>query len=499
MPNPPKLLLLLFVCSSLLSCTVSRNHHLKPGDKIPGKLLVEDFRLFRNVLEESHPGLYWFTPKDSMDIFFEQAESKAAGGMTEPQFRNLMNSVITRFRDGHTAVLWSSRYRRHLDTTISTIFPLALKCWEDTAVIYATLNPGAIKLQPGTLLTSIDGHPIAEVIDSLLQFTNGDGYSMQGRLQHLSNRGAFGALYKEIYGMNDTLHIGYIDSTGVEKESFIPAFRPEKKPVDQKKEAAKRPKVAGYLYAPARMEIDSSLGSGYMTLNTFSRNRGLVKFFRKSFRELDKRDLKHLVIDLRANGGGDAGLSTLLTRYIINKPFRLADSLYCITRGTRYWKNTSWQPVYWFFTSIVTRKMADGKYHFRFFEKHIFKPRKKYHYDGNVYLLTGGNSFSATTLFAQKLKGQKNVLIIGEETGGGAYGNSAWILPKVNLPNTGMSIRVPRFRLVMEKELVPQGRGVLPDIPVAPTVMDIRLGIDIKTEVTRKLIEWRNSQANRPL
>jgi C-terminal processing protease CtpA/Prc len=56
------------------------------------------------------------------------------------------------------------------------------------------------------------------------------------------------------------------------------------------------------------------------------------------------------------------------------------------------------------------------------FERHYYKPKSKHHYNGNIYLLTGGNSFSATTLFAAAVKGQKNVIIVGEETGGAAYG-----------------------------------------------------------------------------
>ena len=46
-------------------------------------------------------------------------------------------------------------------------------------------------------------------------------------------------------------------------------------------------------------------------------------------------------------------------------------------------------------------KKKDGYYHFRYFERHYFKPKKKNHFDGQVYILTGGNSFSATTLICQ--------------------------------------------------------------------------------------------------
>ncbi len=80
-------------------------------------------------------------------------------------------------------------------------------------------------------------------------------------------------------------------------------------------------------------------------------------------------------------------------------------------------------------------KKRDGYFHFGYFERKRFKPKKKNHFDGTVYILTGGNTFSASTLFTQAVKHQKNVVVTGEETGGGAYGNNAWLIPDITLPN----------------------------------------------------------------
>ncbi len=94
---------------------------------------------------------------------------------------------------------------------------------------------------------------------------------------------------------------------------------------------------------------------------------------------------------------------------MIDHKFKLADSLYTIKPPSEYKKYI--QKSFWhgLLVSAVTKKEKDGKYHFRYFEKHYFSPKKKYHYDGQVFILIGGNSFSATTLFAGDLKGQKNI------------------------------------------------------------------------------------------
>ena len=150
------------------------------------------------------------------------------------------------------------------------------------------------------------------------------------------------------------------------------------------------------------------------------------------------------------------------------------------------------QPLYWLMMQFITHKGRDGKYHFGYLERHVFKPKRKNHFDGDVFILTGGNSFSATALFAKKLQGQSNVSIIGEETGGGAYGNSAWMLPDVTLPKTGLRFSLPKFRLVMDKDLVAAGRGVMPDIEVLPSVESIRKGVDPKVEVIKEIILSKN-------
>ena len=120
-------------------------------------------------------------------------------------------------------------------------------------------------------------------------------------------------------------------------------------------------------------------------------------------------NIRYLVIDVRTNGGGDASNSTLLTRYITDKKFKLADTLYAIKRSSQYSSHIEMQPLYWLMMQFITHKERDGKYHFGYLERHVFKPKRKNHFDGDVFILTGGNSFSATALFAKKLQGQSNV------------------------------------------------------------------------------------------
>jgi C-terminal processing protease CtpA/Prc len=136
---------------------------------------------------------------------------------------------------------------------------------------------------------------------------------------------------------------------------------------------------------------------------------------------------------------------------------------------------------------FVTHKKGDGKYHFGYWERHTFRPKRKNHFDGNVYILTNGLTFSASSLFCSDLKGQKNIKLVGEETGGGWYGNSGIMIPNITLPHTKLKVRLPVFRLVQYQHIPFKGTGVIPDIYVGPNWRDILNGVDTKMEVVKEL------------
>jgi C-terminal processing protease CtpA/Prc len=365
-------------------------------------------------------------------------------------------------------------------------------------VVTANLNRNDSILRRGTIISAINQVPVAKLYDTVFEYLSADGNAITGKYQAISNRGNFGAFYKNIFGLPDSLDISYYDRWNQLQLIRIPVYDPSTDTTDRKKPPVetKRPsrEESRYIsmHSARNVQVDTTLKSAFMTVNTFSRGHKLKSFFRRSFKTLDRLNIKYLVIDVRTNGGGDASNSTLLTRFITDKKFKIADSLYAIKKRSRFREYIEMQPLYWAMMQFITHRKKDGNYHFGYLERHHFYPRRKHHFDGEVYILTGGNSFSATALFAKKLQGQKNVVIIGEETGGGAYGNSAWMLPDVTLPETGLRFSLPKFRLVMDKDLVAGGRGVMPDIDVPPTVESIRRGVDPKVEAIKEIILGKN-------
>ncbi|HEV9035425.1 MAG TPA: S41 family peptidase [Puia sp.] len=470
--------------------------------------LRKDYTVFRNVLETWHPSLYWYTTKDSMTRYFDEGWAAIRDSMTEEQFRVVLSHVIAQVDCGHTSVRASKAYAKYLDTARLTQFPLILKCWPDTMVVAANLNRRDSVLRRGTVILSIDGRTPRQLTDTLFPYIVTDGYNLTGKYQYLSTGLHFSSWIKEILGSADSFDIGYLDTSGIAREIRIPLYNPR---ADTLRGSLGRVLLPGTgqrgqgpprrLRPPSRkrrkererllnrdFRVDSATETAFLTLNTFESGYGLRGFFRHSFGEMKDRRIKNLVIDVRSNGGGEASLSTLLTRYLIDKKFKLADSLYTVRRHSKYDRYINNGFLYRLLTIVTTSKRSDGFYHFGYFERHYYTPLKKLHFDGRVYIMTGGNSFSATCLFAGALKGQSNVTLVGEETGGGSYGNTAWMIPDVTLPVTKVRFRLPRFRLVVDKQRVKDGRGILPDVEALPTAQAIGKGQDYKTAAVKELI-----------
>ncbi|MGZ8545015.1 MAG: S41 family peptidase, partial [Flavisolibacter sp.] len=440
-----KTTIVLFLLVLASSCAVSKNY--TPAKKYGPDQLQEDYRLFRNILEESHPSLYWYTSKDTIDHYFDKAASQLNDSLPEYKFRNLLSSVLSQVRCGHTTVRASKAAVKYAERNRSIAFPLNVKIWNDTAVITSSLNRSDSMIPRGSRLLSIENRPITNIVDSFFKHLSTDGNNLTHKYQVLSNSGMFRNMYAGYYGLKSRMKIVFEDTSGTLQETDVRWYnpfadstsrRPSSRPRpsrQERKEMARR--------AQRSLRIDTTLNMAVLEVNSFTRKYQLRSFLRHSFKKLRKENINQLVVDMRGNGGGNVVLSNLLTKYIADKPFKIADSLYAVTNKSKY---NRYQNHYLFnrlFFIFMTRKKGDGHRHFGLYEGRYFKPRKKNHYEGETYILTGGNTFSAASLFTKALKEQPDVTVVGEETGGGAYGNSAWLIPDVTLPNTGVRFRLP--------------------------------------------------------
>ncbi len=492
-----RLLILLSVPFVLGSCSAGKTS-LSATRKYSPDELRKDYILYQEILEAHHPGLYWYISKDSMQGYFQWGKEQLKDSMTEPEFRKVLSYVTSKIGCGHTSVRPSKKWNKYSDTVrLGKMFPLSVKAWPDTMAVTVNLNRRDSILKRGTVITSINGWRTGDIIDTMFRYVSTDGYNNTHKYQTLSNRGFFGSLYTSLFGLSEKYTVEYLDSAKEIKSVVIPVYNPVAdtpvrrgtRPFIRSPQPSKKERRQQELNSVRLLRVDSVNKTAMMDLGSFGRGYGLRHFFKTSFRALRKNKIGHLIIDVRSNGGGSVTNSTLITRFLAVAPFKIADSLYALRKKSdyqQYIQNRFWNRM---FIGIFTRKRKNGFYHFGYFEKHYFKPKKNNHFNGKVYILTGGNSFSATTLFTSALIKQENVMVVGEETGGGAYGNSAWLIPDVTLPVTGVRFRLPLFRLVINKDAPRIGRGVQPEVEVLPSVEAIRNNKDFKVERAMELIK----------
>ncbi len=486
---------LLFFCVLLASNTpaVFAQKNIIGLTKTAPALLQEDLSLLQKILEANHPSLYWYTSKDSVDLCFKNAINSITDSLDEVQFKNKVAEVISIIRCGHTSVRFSKAYIKKIAQFRYPQFPLSLKAWGDSLVVLSSSFPHDSIFKRGTIITGINGRSNRQVLDTIFRSISSDGYAYNYKNQVVS--GNFAAWYKTVLGIDSLYRISYIDSSGKTSLAVIKSFSPQKdtlskKPLDSippfKKPTRKEIRRAKLL-AKRSFVIDTATHTAFMDLSTFS--GGWIRpFFRRSFRAMQKQGARNLVVELRTNGGGSVSNSILLTKYLSDHPFKVGDSVVAISRKFKYGRYIHPSLVYWFAMNFGAHKMEDGLIHYRYYEKKLFQPKEKYHFSGNVFLLQGGYSFSATTMFISQLKGQQNVKIVGEESGGGYYGNSAMHIPVIRLPNTGLQVTLPMYRLVIDANR-PKGHGVIPDIIINPSSEAIKKSIDLKLQKIRELIQ----------
>jgi hypothetical protein len=455
--------------------------------------LRNDLSLLKSILEANHPSLYWYTPKDSVDFFFNAAISSIKDSLTELQFKNKVSWVVSKVRCGHTAVRSSKQYSKYFSGRRITQFPLLLKVWQDSAVVITTAFGNDSVLKRGTIVTSINGRSNSKLLDSMGQLISTDGYTENFKQQLISFNYPF--YYRNTFGLDSVYNVNFVDSVGTRKTTTIKNFTPVRDTSRRRRmqtlPALTKKEIRKYRNLSLRsMTLDTPRNAAFMRISTFS-DGTLNTFYRKSFKKLRKDGIKNVVIDLRENSGGNVMSSTKLTQYLIDKPFNIADTVAAISRSFQHKKYIKPWFMYWLSMHLTGRKLSDDRIHFRFFEKHMFKPKSKDHFDGQIYLLTGGYTFSAATLITGALKGQKNVTVVGEETGGGSYGNSAMHLPVITLPASKVRVVLPLYRLVIDKDKPKTGRGIFPDVEVKPTSSAIRNGVDAKLEKVKELISGR--------
>ncbi|HEX9509513.1 MAG TPA: S41 family peptidase [Puia sp.] len=420
--------------------------------KMAPDALKSDFLLLRDTLQKVHAGLYRYKSKAALDPVFDSCLATIQDSMTVPDFYALTRFALAAIEDGHTNCKLPARVMNDYMSKVK-VFPAMVMFMHNKAFIFCCRQNADLDK---TEILSIDHRSMDEIIRHLFDYITSDGGIQSRKNWELPED--FQLLYNVVFGAKDSYSITCKTQTGEIKtatlqsdtlKNFIcagPFSRPDK-----------------YLrlsYRPGNIAV--------LTLATFfngfleTTGENFRHFLDSSFNDMKDKKATKLVIDLRSNQGGNDNNGEMLYSYLTEKPFM-------------------------YYASVETVK---GKITEKDNPNLGLQQPNENNFKGKVYILINGRSFSGTAEFSSIAKSNRRAIFIGEECGGGYYGNTSGGEDMVTLPNTQIIARIPlvKYTLAVKKTRF-EDRGVIPDHIIYPTINDIVEKRDSQLEYALKLAQ----------
>lgn len=436
-----------------LSHGFSQDYNLNA--KIAPDQLKEDFTILAASMQNHHPDLYRFFPKSKFDSLTNVNLNALTDSLTEGEFHVIVRKFTRNIACGHTVALPSKEWYATLRKDIRLI-PIQVELKNDQLFIRKVQGELSDSIVNSRIL-EIDGVPVLTIISELKSIIERDGYGETRVLRHIES--SFQTYYSFLYGMKNSYHVVCQTESDQIIESNLEGV---KEKVLQKRDDLKIDTVFQTETATFGIRNDSR-NQAVIDLTSFP-NKGYKKFYKQTFQCLTGMDSVELIIDLRGNGGGYFPNGNMLLRYLMNDKFAMDFSKpNKRSKKSKYLKmNFSSKMTRIIFNSIPDRNKADEARNYQI----RYKPMKRNHFDGKIYVLVDGYTFSMGSFLASKLKNGRNAVIIGEETGGGEVGFNATLSWDLELPNSKVRVIIPMYHVAIQPEMEDLGRGVMPNADI---------------------------------
>lgn len=461
----------------------------------------EDIKILKRVIQYIHPNIYKY--RDSLDLQqdFKILEEEMLANPNITNIYKALSKFSANIKCSHT---FTNPWNQGRNMEKAAFYqpdkiPFTFHRIEKRLFIDKNASRNE-KLEKGLEILSINGTPTDEIMTKLAQYTTSDGNNYEKKLERLTVDGTekfalFDIFYPLEFGSNSELHLelknhgnGNVFTTSVNTVS-----------------KTNRSYVLTKRYGP----LETSLKDGwkfeiknnttaYLKMSSFAVQRGVFDwkgFLKNSFRQLNQKGIKHLIIDIRGNEGGQGEVAEYILERLIQAPLNIP----AMSSTTRYQSipndikkhiNT-WSKFPYDFhnkTSVIGQSRYQLKDKYSAGGK-TYKPLKD-GYKGKTYLMTDASNSSATHLMAMYAKQIDRITLVGQETGGNQKGTNGSYMFFLKLPNSGVEIDIPVIGMnaIQDNERVYDG-GVTPDIVVNKSVIDFSTGRDTELNQILELIK----------
>ncbi|AXY72631.1 peptidase S41 [Paraflavitalea soli] len=492
----PKAIAIL-ICLGLYVSVIAQSGTQKKG---PGKTaLLADLDLYRHILEKAHAGLYKYHTKKQVDSLFDHYRQQIRPGTTLLDFYRYVSTILSYIGSLHDDVSLPQSY---LDSMVTrpAFFPYPVSVVNNKLLV----NIDGQQIPAGAEIVSINGLPLPSILPRLYKYYTTDGLNTTGKLLGIGS--SFSLFYRYEFGPVQQFHVVYKPFPSQQTASTtLPAVTYRDYQILRKKRHS--------LYLDTLLDnrytfqLIDSLQAAILTVNTFSlgnatspKHAAYKQFLQQSFATLKEKKIRHLVVDIRKNGGGSDPNDLLTYSYLTDHPFKENKQAFTLFQKVPYRQ--------YFYTDDST-DITDIEENFleehnqlrqgRYYQNPDFNPfwqPDSLAFKGRIYLLIGPAVASAASLFASMVRSDEgSSLVIGEESMGGYYGHTGHNSVAYELPHTHINFSfsvVDLLQYVEKKKEIPFGSGIKPHHIVTQSQQDFISNRDAVMQFTLGLIRGKN-------
>jgi len=473
--------------------------------------LRSDVDFVYTKLRKLHPRLYEYTRKESLDHQFDSLKNAITTPLTSREFYFKLSPVVAAVRQGHIQLQppqlkMGLRDAFNLGITgRSPLFQYSYELIDNKLYIINTLS-GKNKINPGSEVVSVNNLTPDELISKFIPTQTFDGFNQTYIPRKVGKD--FPNWHYLLFGRTDSLICQVKFNDSIQTQTFVrnrPKISPEnaksreqikaERPI--RKVENKKRTIQGYDYQSRSYSKDLTFpgpDSSLAILKVRDFTSGIyASYYKTCFELLKTVNAETLILDLRDNPGGEATDAQELFSYLVDTTFTFLGpaevaSKFSIVHSNYFRGNPLIVNVFLAigypiqllskgFLLLLVQRDPDQKYYLTFLQSLKGEPKPN-HFSGKLYVVTNGGTFSAAAILATNLKGINRGTLVGEETGGAALGTVAGKMAVYKLPASkiwfsfGLAHIQPNYRYGFE------GRGVLPDIRIIPTLNDRINGVD---------------------
>jgi hypothetical protein len=484
----------------MTSCVSVEKHNQHLEKPISADLLKKDLAFVKKKLFKHQPSMGWYIAVDSLNQQFEKLEQNLTKSLKPNDFYFQTAPIIASIKQRHTRIApLSKRSTKAQLKAINEkgrgpISQFDYVFYNDSLFVAKSHTRDSL-VQKGTKVLKMNNQCPTQLYKKYRQVMSSDGYNTTYFKQHF-NKSLLNYFTAE-NGLLDTIHfeLKYKDSvfnyTTIRLEKDKPKQKKSDtikkvKPDQSKLKALKRKKkIFGWTneaFAKDFKVLKSDATVAVLKITSFSQGKH-KKAYAQIFDSIQKKQIKHLILDLRGNPGGAIADMLNLYSYLTDQPFVMNKKSVVNSRASIIAPFFNHSPKWLYpFTTIgwpffatyqsLSVKKSNGQLLYNLPGSSTIKPKPNA-YTGKLYVLIDGGSFSASSIIAAKLKSEKRALFFGEETGGAHNGTVAGLKLNCTLPHSKLGLLLWTCDIRMLNEDGAHGRGVLPDYPIEPNLEDL--------------------------